>query len=45
MEADITMRRTEGERFRWEARILKALAHESRLRIVDRLSEGGMLRV
>ncbi len=40
MEADITERRTEEERFRWEARILKALAHESRLRIVDRLSEG-----
>ena len=40
MEADIPVRRTEEEQFRWEARILKALAHESRLRIVDRLSKG-----
>lgn len=40
MRTMIASGRSGAEQFRVEARILKALAHESRLRIVDRLSRG-----
>lgn len=40
MQKDARPREAGAERFRLEARILKALAHESRLRIVERLSRG-----
>ena len=30
----------DNSNFRWQARVLKALANESRLKIVDRLSRG-----
>ena len=40
MTADIVSSERDVERFRLEARILKALAHQARLKIVDRLSKG-----
>jgi DNA-binding transcriptional ArsR family regulator len=40
MNEDEAVRPVGAERFGYEAKILKALAHESRLRIVHRLSEG-----